>query len=156
MRYLFIITLLISIFTQSFSQLKEKISDKIASFDTNPRQSAPNSEINSLNKITLSKYSQQILIEQSYAQTKNPQAQSFLNLESGRVQGTSGSSDGTFTPFKGIVIGYNYVCITKGAWQWESGRLKYFFTSRLTGSIKAKIKYFKFDNVEINLNLKLN
>jgi len=156
MRYLFIITLLISIFTQTFSQPKEKIGDKIASFETDPRQSAQNSEINSLNKITVSKYSQKMLIKQSYALTKNAQAQSFPNLESAKIQGSSGSNDGAFTPFKGIVIGYNYVCITKGAWQWESGRLKYFFNSRLTGSIKPKIKYFKFDNVEINLNLKLN
>ena len=156
MRCLFIITLLISIFTQSFSQLKEKIVDKIASFDTNPRQRSPNSQINSLNEITVSNYSQKMLIEQSYILTKNPQTQSFSNLVSDKIQGGSGSSNGTFTPFKGIVIGYNYVCITKGAWQWESGRLKYFFNSRLTGSIKAKIKYFKFDNVEINLNLKFN
>ena len=151
---IFILSLLLIITSESFSQLKEKIQDK-HSLGCNSESEETKSKVNKVDVAAASLYYQKSLVRENTVFENDLPADPFANLVSCRVQGASGTNDGRFTPFRGIVIGYNYVCVTKGSWQWESGKLKYFFTSRLTCSIKAKIKYFKFDNVEINLNFKL-
>jgi hypothetical protein len=150
-----ILTLLfLTVASNSLPQIKEAGQDNmIANKELHKGETTVNQTVN--RDVIPLRYFQKNIAPENFITTAGLSNEPFSSCESHKIQVSSTENVERFTPFKGIVIGYNYVCITKGAWQWESGRLKYFFNSRLTGSIKAKIKYFKFDNLEISLNFKL-
>jgi hypothetical protein len=81
-------------------------------------------------------------------------------------------ADGSFVPFIGLVIGYNnvsstYTDVTKkgiyvsesgwssGAWAWGQLGMRYFFSPKVAGSLRAGFGNNDFSTLEIGIDFKL-
>jgi hypothetical protein len=80
-------------------------------------------------------------------------------------------SDGSFVPFIGLVLGYNNVSNTytnvtnngvyvsesgysSGAWAWGQLGMRYFFSPRVAGSVRAGFGNNDFSTIELGLDFK--
>jgi hypothetical protein len=80
--------------------------------------------------------------------------------------------NGTFVPFVGLVIGYNYVNNTytdvtsnavyindvsysSGAWLWGQTGLRYFFSQSVAGSVRLGFGNHNFNTLELGVDFKL-
>lgn len=68
----------------------------------------------------------------------------------------SNKSENASIKREGLRIGTNSISFTYGPLQWESGRLKYFFSETVFSSAKIGFSFFKFNYLQFTLNLKLN
>lgn len=154
MRILFIFCLLhIVFYSQSFSQKKvlfgsDKLEAKVGSQTNDVQKFDTRFQTSTVESVVRNSFeTPHLRILSEIVSNSNPV------LKFSPINAQEVSEKITLLP--GIVIGSNYVCITRGSWQWESGRLKYYFSSKIVGSLRAVIKKFKFNNLEVSLNVKL-
>jgi hypothetical protein len=80
--------------------------------------------------------------------------------------------NGSFVPFFGLVLGYNYVNSTytdvrgntvyisdvtyrSGAWIWAQTGFRYFFSPRVAGALRLGLGNFDFNTLELGIDFKL-
>lgn len=179
MKKLFYAVILIVItVTTSYSQLKERDNLLGASIGFWGKGSVPMFGINYENQITQAGAGTLGIggLFRYYSYT-----QSFSNGDSWKYAFTSFGfqanynftqiGEGTFVPFIGLVVGYNNVTNTytdvrktgvyvsesgysSGAWLWGQLGMRYFFTPKVAGSLRAGFGNHDFSTIELGVDFK--